>query len=225
VKAKRLVLISLFSLISMAAYAAPVLTIGTPADSYLATPTSPDPLLGGQLINFDNLTPGTTCGPSGYQYSFSGVPQATISSPDGLTVLPFSTQSAPNELFDNGANGTANISIKLTFNTDQIAVGIADSDPVTLTLQALDAAGAGLGNPFSVTIDNSGANPNPGNGYFVIRDTSPDIWGLQILQTSADPNNSGLAIDDVQFAPEPASLAMFAFGGLLIAGFKLRKRA
>lgn len=195
--------------------AAPVLTTGTPANSYLSTPTAAKPSVG-TLFNFDSLTPGSTF--SSFTYATKGV---TISSPDGLLVEPFSTETAPNELFDNSANGSANISIK-TFGTNGIGIGIADSDPVTITLQALNANGVGFGSLFSVTL--SGNTANPYNGYFVISDTSADIYGLQILQSTGNANYSGLAIDDLQVAPEPSTLALLS-GGLLLGISRLRKRS
>ena len=120
---------------------ADTLTVGTPANSLLATPTGPSPNLGGTLINFDNLTAFATF-PS---FTASGV---TISSPDGLEVLPFSTQSSPMELFDNSSDGTANLTISVTSGVTAIGVGIADSDPVSVTLQALNAQGMPFGTAF-----------------------------------------------------------------------------
>lgn len=198
------------------AQADPVLIEGTPADSYLSTPTSASPNLGGVKINFDSLTPFATFS----TYSSQGV---TISSPDGLEVLPFSTQSAPNELFDTSAAGSANISINYTVGVTAVGVGIADSDPVTIFLQALNASGTGFGSLFSVTIPETGANP--GNSYFVIQDTTPDIHGLQITQPVGNANFSGLAIDDVEVTPEPSTFVMLAAGVAILGSLRLRKRA
>jgi len=205
-------------LATASAGAAPILGTGTPGNSYLATPTGPSPAFG-VLFNFDALTPGSTFNPS--QYAAQGV---KISSPDGLLVEPFSTQSSPNELFDNSANGSANIKIT-TLATQEIGIGIADSDPVTITLQALNAGGIGFGSLFNVTIPSGGSNP--GNGYFTVSDTSYDIYGLQIVEKVGNVNYSGLAIDDLQVAPtpEPAGLALCGVGALLIGMTRLRKRA
>ena len=198
--------------------AAPVLTVGTPGNSYLATPTAPNPSFG-TLYNFDSLTPNSTFNAS--TYAAQGV---TISSPDGLLVEAYSTQSSPNELFDNSAAGSANISIN-TLGTKEIGIGIADSDPVTVTLQALNGKGVGFGSIFDLTIPAGGSNP--GVGYFVISDTSYDIYGLQILQTAGNASYSGLAIDDLQVAPtpEPAALSLFGVGTLLLGAARLRKRS
>jgi hypothetical protein len=224
VKANTLVLAIFFSIASIAAHASPTLVVGTPANSLLATPTGPYPVTGGTWINFDNLPAGSTyTAAHPFTYGLGGVQQVAISGPDDLIVEPFSTQSAPNFLVDNSGNGTADVSINLTFGSNIIGVGIADSDPVSITLQALGQSGP-LGSPFIVNLANTGDPNNPGNGYYFIQDTSFDIYGLQILQTTADPNFSGLAIDDVQFGPEPASVAMCALGGVLVAGFTLRKR-
>src|ERR1700689_747932 len=110
--------------------AGPVLVNGTPGDSSLATPSGPSPNLNNILLTFASLTDGTTY-TNADPFSQSGV---TISSPDGLTVLPYSTQSNPNYLYDDGANGdgdgTADIIIKLTSGVTAIGVGIADADTI-----------------------------------------------------------------------------------------------
>jgi hypothetical protein len=203
-------------LTSLSAYAAPVLITGTPGNSNLAVPTGPSPSFG-TLTNFDSVsTCSTTC-------SSLTVGNATFSSPDTLSVIPFSTQSFPNELFDNGAGGSANLLIRLTGGVQEIGVGIADSDPFTVHLQALNSSGVGFGTIFSLTIPEN--TVNPGNGYFVVSDTTADIFGLQITQSISSVNNSGLAIDDVQSTPEPASWMLLTSGAVLFAFLRMRKRA
>jgi hypothetical protein len=210
-----------FLLTSVVAHATPVLGTGTPGNAGLGTSASPN--LHGITINFDNLDPNV---PVGSSYTSQGV---TISSPDGLQVIPFSTQSGPNEMFDTSTGGSANLAITLTQGAYAIGVGIADSDPVTIILQALGGGGTDLGPAFSVTIPED--TFNPGNGYFVIKDGSPDILGFQITQSASDPINfSGLAIDDVQvtFTPEPNSFVLLATGLIGFLGFnyfRMMKRA
>jgi hypothetical protein len=204
------------------ASAAPTLVTGVPGNSVLAMPTGPAPALGGTFINFDDLTPGSSVSPNAY----AGQGVSSISSPGGLTAIPFSTQSSPNELFDGSPNGTANITIDLATGASSIGIGIADSDPFSVTLQALAANGSALGSPFTVTIPASGVNS--GNGYYAIEDTTTDIFGLKILQSSGSVSNSGLAIDDLQFtstAPEPTTYALFGAGTVLLALLGRRKRA
>jgi hypothetical protein len=210
-------------LTSMFAQANPVLITGSPSDSYNSPAiTKPSPNSGGSLLNFDGLTPFAIF-PS---HSSQGI---TISSPDGLEVIPYSTQSGPNELFDNSSNGSASIFINLSVGSGFLGVGIADSDittgaaPVTLTLQPLTNTGTALGSAFTVTIPQTGANP--GNGYFMVRDTTADIFGLQISQPTGNANFSGLAIDDVQAAPEPSTFLLLVGGLTIPALFRLRKRA
>ncbi|HEY6330528.1 MAG TPA: PEP-CTERM sorting domain-containing protein [Blastocatellia bacterium] len=195
------------------------LITGTPGDDLLATPTGPSPNLGGTLLTFSNLTPGSTFNST--TYASQGI---TISSPDGLLVDPYSTQSNPNFLFDNSSTGTTNITISLTHGVNAIGVGIADSDsPANIMLQALGAGGVNLGSPFAVIIPEN--TVNPGNGYFVVEDTTADIDGLKITETDGGPSYSGLAIADVQVAPEPSSWVLMA-GGLAIIGlYRLVKRA
>ena len=161
--------------------------------------------------------------------TYSG--DVTITSPDGLYVIPDSSQSAPNELYDNGAGGTANLTITLNQGASAVGVGIADSDvdasgdPVDIFLQALNSTGGDLGAPQLETITEIGSNP--GNGYFYVTDTTPDIYGIQITQSVSNPAlYSGLAIDDVQAAPEPSTFLLLIGGGLALVGsFRLRKRA
>lgn len=202
------------------ANAAPMLIVGTPANSQLSTPTPPSPnVVGGISINFDSLTPFTTFSPT--TYASQGV---TISSPDGLEVLPFSTQSAPNELFDNSSNGTANLTIRLLSSTAEIGIGVADSDPVSITLQALNASGNPFGTQFTVNLAATESKVNTGNGFYLLDDTSTDIYGLQILQTTGNANYSGLAIDNLVTEPEPSTFSLM-LAAVLAGAIGLAKRA
>jgi hypothetical protein len=208
------------------------LVTGTPADYLAAAPTNtPSPNLGGVLLSFSTLTDFTT---------FSTLTQngVTISSPDTLTVEPFSTQSNPNYLYDNGAggdgDGTANITISVAGGVGAIGVGIADSDtiggeptdpPVNIELQPLGAGLVDLGSAFTVTIPEN--TVNAGNGYFVVDDTTPGLFGLQIIQESfsSETLNSGLAIADVQVSPEPSTFLLLIGGAAIIGSYRLRKKA
>jgi hypothetical protein len=208
-------------LTSMAAHA-DTLTTGTPSDSYDSPAhLTPSPMLGGQIVNFDSLTAFAT-------YSTYRSGEISVSSPDGLEVLPYSTQSGPNELFDTSAAGSANLSIKLGEGVGGIGVGIADSDenaldvPVTIDLQALNSSGVAFGSLFAVTLTETGSNP--GNGYFVITDATSDIHGLAITQPVSNAAlYSGLAIDDVQITPEPSSFMLLATGLMAAGSFGLMK--
>lgn len=208
--------VSILALLSGAA-SATTLSIGTPANSLPAVPTQASPQFG-STINFDSLTPNTPLAPG--QLAAQGV--MNISSPDGLQVVPYSTQTAPNEVFDTSADGSANITINFSASQGVVGIGIADADPVTIFLQALDKGGNPLGSDFGVTLDPGSANPY--NGYFVVSDTTDDIYGLQITQPIGNPNYSGLAIDDLQLAPEPATFALFGIGAALFGIGRLRRR-
>lgn len=208
-------------LTSLAAHAGTITeTTGTPGNAFTLPVTPVSPNLHNTLVNFDTAAlenPIATCVVSGCpSLTLSGM---TFSSPDMIQVIPFSTQSGPNELFDLGANGTADLTIALTGGVTEIGVGIADSDLATITIEAL-----GIGNTvlqsFPVTI--SETNPNPGNGYFLISDTTPSLYGLAIVQSVGNANFSGLAIDDVQATPEPSSYLLLASGAALLC---LRRRS
>lgn len=221
-KIKLLFLASILSAVSVTA--SPVLGTGTPSNSYHSPAIlTPSPSFG-TLYNFDSLTAFATYS------SYTAGPGVTISSPDGLEVYPYSTQSGPNELYDTSAAGSANILIR-THASFEVGIGIADSDltaggsPVTIDLQALNSSGVGFGSVFAVTLPTDGSNP--GNGYFTISDSTYDIFGVQITQPVSNATlYSGLAIDDLQVAasPEPATLALLGIGGLLIGAARLRKR-
>jgi hypothetical protein len=227
-KINRLLFGSISLLTALFAHANPVLITGTPADAYLSPPSSAVPNLGGLKFNFDNIATSMTCDETAVgcptfspsTYASQGL---TITSPDGLLVYPFSTQSGPNELFDDSAAGSANINIQYAPGATAIGVGIADSDPVTIYLQALNSSGVGFGTLFAITIPETG--PNPGNGYYVIEDTTPDVYGIKITQSLSSSNYSGLAIDDVQVAPEPSSFLLLTAGAAALGLFRLRKRA
>jgi hypothetical protein len=222
VNAKIFIIVSMLA--ATTASAAPVLGTGTPANAYNSPATGASPSFG-TLFNFDSLTAFSTFSPT--TYAAQGV---NISSPDGLVVYPYSTQSGPNELFDNSSAGSANVLIK-TFGSQEIGIGIADSDitaagvPVTVYLQALNSSGVAFGTLFAVTLPVDGSNP--GNGYFTISDTTYDIYGVQITQPIGNSQlYSGLAIDDLQVAPtpEPATFALLGASALLFGAARIRRR-
>ena len=215
------------------------LVTGTPGDG--AKPTLLSPSVG-TLFNFSNLTTNSACqggditqcpGFNPAQYAAQGV---NISSPDGLVVYPFSVQNGPNELFDNSADGSSNITIALSSGVSAIGVGIADSDDRTLngdptdqvqiTLQALALGGGDLGPAFTVTTPTTGDPITVFNGYWAVEDPTAEIFGLKISTTATD--ESGLAIADVQVSPEPSSFLLLMGGAAIMAmagSYKLRKKA
>jgi hypothetical protein len=133
--------------------------------------------------------------------------------------------NTPNEIYDTSSNGTANLTLQLTSGTNEIGVGVADSDGVTITLQALTASGATFGSIFTENLKTT-ADVN-GDSYFVIADTAYDIYGFKILETVGNSNYSGLAIGDVEVAPtpEPAAFALLGTGLAILGGLRLRKKA
>ena len=151
----------------------------------------------------------------------------SISSPDGLTVLPYSTQSGPNELYDASLDGSAHITLSLASPTSAVGFGIADSDPVSLTVQAIGAGGVLLGSPFTENLATTESSINTGNGYYLLRDTSSDIYGFVLTQAAGDAvDYSGLALDDVQIAPtpEPSTLTLMGLGVSSVLGLASRRR-
>jgi PEP-CTERM motif len=222
---KPLLCLPMMLLMPLFVQAGPVWFTGTPADDSSLPNTPASPNFHGTFINFDSLPscqqfpPDASCtNLSGT--AFSGV---TISSPDGLYAIPFSAQTAPNELFDNSAEGSANITVTTPGGVGAFGVGISDFDDTTITLQALDASGAAFGAADVVTITQIGGNP--GQGYFYVEDTTADIFGFAITQSASDPGFSGLAIDDVQATPEPSTLLLLSAGAAIFGVRRLRKRA
>jgi hypothetical protein len=225
------------------------LVTGTPGDGVTSPATLPSPNLHGLLLNFSNLTTNANCqadivadcpafNPT--TYAPQGVTISTEGS-EGLVVYPYSVQSGPNELFDNTTDGSSNVIISLSFGANAIGVGIADSDdlctvdpatdcgpptvPVPITLQALGLGGVDLGSAFTVTTPET--NPDTaGNGYWVVEDPTAEIYGLEISTPATD--EGGLAIADVQVAPEPSSFLLLISGAAIlamIASYRLRKKA
>jgi hypothetical protein len=232
---KPLIYIPVMLMMPLLAEAATIWNVGTPANAFTLPPaTKPTPDFG-SIVNFDSLTacatfpiPATGCtNVSGDTY----LSDVTISSLDGLYVIPFSSQSAPNELYDNGAGGSANLTISLAGAVNAMGVGIADSDadasgsPVNIFLQALNSTGGNLGAVDEITLPETGSNP--GNGFFYVTDTTSEIFGIRITQSVGNPSLfSGLAIDDVAVAPEPSTFLLLIGGGLaMIGSSRLRKRA
>lgn len=226
----RSLLACLLLLSPAAVFSSPILITGTPGDNSASTPYGPSPNLGELYLNFSDLTPFS----SSNSFTEEGV---TISSPDGLTVYPFSTQNPatpPNELFDNGSDGTANLTISTSFATNFIGVGITDSDtdppvtsvppavPIVIELQALGVGGTDLGSPFYIQIPPDSIGNS--DGYFVVEDSTKDMYGLTITQPLGNADFSGLAITDVQAAPEPASIPVMAAAIAAMVGLALRRR-
>ena len=212
---------------SLAVQAAPILVVGTPGDLTLSTPTGPTPRLT-ILANFDSLTPDTGAAFNPSTYSSVGL---TISSSNGgLTVISGSSQSSknsPNELWDDTidnapGDGSANILIQYAPGTAALGFGIADFDPVLITIQPLAQDGSNLGSAFTINPQNNLIPSEPGNGYYVVEDSSADIFGVLITQAGG-ANNSGLAIDDVAVAPEPSTLMLFATGIAILGFLRLRR--
>ena len=102
---------------------------------------------------------------------------------------------------------------------------------MTVTIQALSAGGVNLGPAFFETLSATQSTVNTGNGYYVVRDTTSDIYGLRITQALSNVNYSGLAIDDVQLSaaaqvspvPEPSSLLLVAEGMLPVLALGARR--
>jgi hypothetical protein len=192
--------------------AAPVLVTGTP--NYLGVGLNPT---FGTIINFDDLAPAVSNSPTGFlqlsanQYAAQGVTSISNNSASSpLNAAVFSQQSAPVYLTTGPSDNYAgDITIRLAKAAGSIGVGIMSDDTTPVTLNALASDGSVLAT-FSVLTSSSSSTPE--NGYWMVRDSSNSIQGLEVISAA------NLGIDDVQFAPvpEPASVAMLGFGGLLL---------
>lgn len=200
-----------------------VFVTGTPAFNN----TGRTPLIG-TLVNFDDPTlvaaaaGGSYALPSDY-YASIGI--ASISDPSGVFVEPYSTQSAPNFLTNGNAsvNGEANITISFASSVNAVGVGVADADGAPITLE-LWGAGNTLLSTQTVSLPTNTVNAY--NGYFAFIDSTSDIYGLSVIQNTdlSASSPSGLAIDDIQFAPEPATTGVAVLGFVLLGAASLRKR-
>ncbi len=215
---KNLLLTSAIFLATAVLSQADSIIVGTAGNSLLNTPAKPSPNVG-PIISFSSLADGSPVA----SVTTGG---ATISSPDNVQVIPYSSMyNTPNEIYDASSNGTANLTLRLTTGTNEIGVGVADSDGVTITLQALTATGATFGSIFTENLATT--DDVNGDSYFAISDTAYDIYGFKILETVGSSNYSGLAIGDVEVAPtpEPAAFALLGAGLTLLGGLRLRKKA
>jgi hypothetical protein len=183
----------------------------------------------GHVTNFDDAATVTNVINSGANFAlpanyYASAGVASISDPSGLFVQPFSTQSGPNFLTNGNAsiNGEANITIRLANPVNAIGIGLADADGVPITLNLLGASGILA----TQTVMLPANTQNPFNAYYAFFDSSNDIFGLSIIQSTdlSGKFPSGLAIDDLQEGPEPASIALLTSGGLLLGFSLLRKR-
>ncbi len=169
----------------------------------------------GVYVNFDSLTPFTQVAPNAYaSVGVQSISSNTANNP--LFAYPYSSQSAPNYLSTASAV-TGGITITLTNLVDIIGIGVSESDGAADTITAEGAAGNVLGT-YTETVPIDGRTPF--NAYYVIRDTGVDIKSLVI---SSGSGNFG--VDDLQFAPEPLSLALAGGGLLLVVLARMRKKA
>jgi hypothetical protein len=212
---------------------------GAAGDANFLPATPPSPAFS-NVINFSTLTTNVNCSASNFvvadcpvfnstTYASQGV---TISSPDGLLIEPFSTQTAGGiYLADAGTggdgDGTANITIGLANGVNALAVGISEFDaPIDLTIEAIGAGGTVLDSlDVSAAVEAAESAENTGNTYFVAEDTTPGIYGLVITQT-VQTDESGLALAEVEATPEPSTFLLLIGGGMAMLGAtRLRKRA
>jgi hypothetical protein len=81
----------------------------------------------------------------------------------------------------------------------------------------------------SSAVETAESANNTGNTYFVAEDTTADIFGLQITQTT-QTGGSGLGLAEVELSPEPSTFLLLIGGGLAlicskIGAGQLRKKA
>lgn len=190
---------------------AATITVGTAGNSTLSTPSKPSPSVG-PIVSLSGLA--NTANPLA-SITTGGV---TFSSKDGVQAIPYSTMyNTPNEIFDAGSNGVANLMLSLAGGVNALGFGVTDSDGVSISLQILGANGVALGSPVVENLAST-ADVN-GNSYFVIKDTAYDIYGVTITQSVANANYSGLAVGDIEVAPTPEPTALYLLGaGLALVG-------
>ena len=208
---KKLFLLSTLSIAFVTLAQATTLVTGSPNDNNVAGATL-TVHTGTTLVNFDNLTPLSTVA-SNALASFGVQSITSTSTSNPLEAFPFSSQSAPNYI--STQSGTGGILISFTHPTNNVGIGILESDGVSDTIEALDASNNILGS-FTVTVPTTGKTPY--NGYWALVDPTQDIKSFEILSTGK------FGIDDLQFAPEPANLFLAGAGVLFLAAFACWRR-
>lgn len=198
------------ALIALASFCqATTLTVATPNDADNLTTLSAH---FGTLINFDSLTPFSALAAN--TYASSGVQSiASNNSSDPLTVYPFSSQSAPNEV--STADFTGGLTITFTRLTNVVGIGVEESDGANVQLIALGATGNTLGS-FNEIVPIGG--PTPDNAYYILQDPTSDIRSLEVVSSGV------FGVDDVQYGPEPMSFLLAGTGLSLLVFLGLRRR-
>lgn len=210
---KTLILGSALIALASLSNAAPTISMGTPNEADYSPSNTLSPQFG-TLINFDSLTPYTTLASN--QFASVGVTSiASTNASDPLMVYPYSSQSAP--FFVSTSDYMGGLTVTLAKATNIMGIGVEESDGNPVTIEALGATGNVLAT-FSETIGQTGNTAD--NAYFVVRDTTNDIQGLEVVATTG----STFGVDDVQFAPEPVSFVLAGSGLGLFGLLRLRRR-
>jgi len=190
---------------------ATTLVTGTDNSDFAATALS---MHFGTLVNFDNLAPNSAVASNAY--TSVGVQSiASTNASDPLMAEVGSSQSYP--IYLTNADNAGNILITLTNPVQVVGIGIQESDGLAPTLEALGSTGNVLGS-FAVSLPQNGEAAF--TGYFALLDPTSDIKSLEIMGASG----GAYAIDDLQFAPEPANLMLVGGGLLAMAFFAIRRR-
>ena len=208
---KKISLLSIVFIASVSLSQATTLITGSPNDNNVAGATL-NVHTGSILVNFDNLTPFSTLASNAL--TSSGIQSiASTSSSNPLEVFPYSSQSAPN--YVSTQSGTGGILITLASLTNNVGIGILESDGLSDTIEALGASNNVLAS-YTVTVPLSGKTPY--NGYWALVDPTQDIKAFEIISSGQ------FGIDDLQFAPEPGNLLLIATGAIFLAVVCLRRK-